>query len=697
MPEIEQREQMKAEGEEVKQLGGLHVIGSERHEARRIDLQLRGRCGRQGDPGISRFFLSLEDDLMRIFAGEWVKNVLTRLGMQEGEAIESKMVSRRIEGAQKKVEERNFESRKNLLEYDEVMDEQRKRVYGFRQEILDGVNCKIKILEMIEEQIDRHLDDFLDKDYGAATFAKWAGSELGVELEPRDYRGLDFDAADRLAKDEAQRQAEGQVLDAIEENLPEDADADEWNWEALAKFANTRWKLNFRDRELKQAGRDHVGELLIEKAREALEKIDLAEGARFLDLEYGLRTAVAWVHYKFGIELPWDEVQEPGGRAAQGADPAKGRSRPTTRKRSSIPVLAGLYHFTTQDAGGQKRYDREKLVDWARQRFAVELDLDDLRNKQRDEVRDLLIEHSRRASAAGRRRRWPRCSSRSPGCFRPDAGRRSSTAGRVDGSRQRLRWPPLSAWLHEQLDLRPAGRRAGRLDRAAAGTAAVVGGRRPLPARNPPHGAVAGAATARHRLERPSAGDGPPALQRRPARLCPGRSQGRVQARRHADFRADVDRRRRTRHRPDLPHGAARRELRRLDLGRKPGRARLAHHRPWARPTTSSKPSTTPTSRSRSSRSATARSKSAATIPAPAAAARSTRTAACARDFAPAREIIYRRGRRDCAEDDGGKGPQSTKSTNTRKGLQSLLCDLRAFVVSISPLPFLCASLCPLR
>src|SRR6185503_16634575 len=152
--EIEQREQMKSQGEEVKRLGGLQIIGTERHEARRIDLQLRGRSGRQGDPGSSRFFLSLEDDLMRIFAGEWVKNVLTRLGMKEGEAIESRMVSRRIEGAQKKVEERNFEIRKNLLEYDEVMDEQRKRVYGYRQRILDGDNCRDLLLEMIDEQID---------------------------------------------------------------------------------------------------------------------------------------------------------------------------------------------------------------------------------------------------------------------------------------------------------------------------------------------------------------------------------------------------------------------------------------------------------------------------------------------------------------------------------------------------------------
>ena len=143
--------EMKTEGREVADVGGLHVIGTERHESRRIDNQLRGRTGRQGDPGSSRFFLSLEDDLMRKFAGEWVSSILTRLGMQEGEAIESKMVTRRIEGAQKKVEERNFDTRKNLLEYDEVMDEQRKRVYGFRQKLLEGVPAKDAILDMIDD------------------------------------------------------------------------------------------------------------------------------------------------------------------------------------------------------------------------------------------------------------------------------------------------------------------------------------------------------------------------------------------------------------------------------------------------------------------------------------------------------------------------------------------------------------------
>ncbi len=120
------------------ELGGLHIVGTERHEARRIDNQLRGRAGRQGDPGSSRFFVSLEDELMRIFMAEWVRKFMLRAGLGNGEPIESGMVSRAIERAQKKVEEHNFEARKHVLEYDEVMDEQRKLIYNQRQEVLEG-------------------------------------------------------------------------------------------------------------------------------------------------------------------------------------------------------------------------------------------------------------------------------------------------------------------------------------------------------------------------------------------------------------------------------------------------------------------------------------------------------------------------------------------------------------------------------
>src|SRR6185436_12794383 len=126
------------EREEVVELGGLHILGTERHESRRIDNQLRGRAGRQGDPGSSRFYLSLEDDLMRIFAGDRVKNLMDRMGMPYDEPIEHPWVTKSVENAQRKVEERNFDIRKNLLEYDDVMNAQRKTVYSLRQQLLLG-------------------------------------------------------------------------------------------------------------------------------------------------------------------------------------------------------------------------------------------------------------------------------------------------------------------------------------------------------------------------------------------------------------------------------------------------------------------------------------------------------------------------------------------------------------------------------
>jgi preprotein translocase subunit SecA len=135
------------EHEQVIDAGGLFILGTERHESRRIDNQLRGRAGRQGDPGASRFYLSLEDDLMRIFAREWVSTLLQKMGMEEGMPIESRMISNRIEAAQKAVEGQNFEARKHLLEYDDVMNKQREAVYGLRRQLLEGLDQKELIVE----------------------------------------------------------------------------------------------------------------------------------------------------------------------------------------------------------------------------------------------------------------------------------------------------------------------------------------------------------------------------------------------------------------------------------------------------------------------------------------------------------------------------------------------------------------------
>jgi preprotein translocase subunit SecA len=139
------------EKEEVIKLGGLHVLGTERHESRRIDNQLRGRAGRQGDPGSSRFYLSLQDDLLRIFGGERIAGIMDRLGVEEDQPIEHALVTKAIENAQRRVEGHNFEMRKHLLEYDDVMNQQREVVYSQRKEILEGGRLKEMVLDMIEE------------------------------------------------------------------------------------------------------------------------------------------------------------------------------------------------------------------------------------------------------------------------------------------------------------------------------------------------------------------------------------------------------------------------------------------------------------------------------------------------------------------------------------------------------------------
>lgn len=144
----------KEESDLVKQSGGLHILGTERHEARRIDNQLRGRSGRQGDPGSSRFYLSLEDELMRLFGSERISGLMQKLGMQEGEEITHPWISRSIEGAQRKVEAMNFDIRKQLIEYDNVMNKQREAVYRLRNEILDGEDISQTIMDMISESVE---------------------------------------------------------------------------------------------------------------------------------------------------------------------------------------------------------------------------------------------------------------------------------------------------------------------------------------------------------------------------------------------------------------------------------------------------------------------------------------------------------------------------------------------------------------
>jgi len=395
--EIDQREKMSEDGQVVREIGGLYVVGTERHESRRIDLQLRGRCGRQGDPGSSRFFLSLEDDLMRIFAGDFVKSMMERLGMKEGEAIESNLVTRRIAAAQKKVEERNYEIRKSLLDYDEVMDEQRKRVYRYRQNLLDGHSSRSMILELIRGQIDKFVDTFLDPHYGVDSFATYAGSQLDCQLEARDFINMDFQMASDYAHDQAERKAEVTVSEIVEENLPEGME-EEWNWKALAQWANSRQGANYQEHQLKKMDRDEMIDELVQKSHARIAGVKLDDGAMMLEGDFGLRTLSGWMQHKFGIGTTPEEFRDVEDRRAVADSLYRRAEASYAAKEAEYPVLTGISRFT-QKEGAQVSLDREGLVQWVARRFGVTMDVDDIR-LNRDDLKTQLVQYSRETGGA---------------------------------------------------------------------------------------------------------------------------------------------------------------------------------------------------------------------------------------------------------------------------------------------------------
>jgi len=213
--ETDIKRQWDSDHEEVVRLGGLHIVGTERHESRRIDNQLRGRSGRQGDPGSSRFYLSLEDDLMRIFGGDRIMGLMERLGMEEGVPIEHGMVTRAIERAQKQVEARNFDARKHLLEYDDVMNKQRESIYTLRRSILEGREGKDYILNSADEIVDY----LIDTHYPESDREQPNEAELNAELY--DFFAIDFRSAGVDIESDRRDEIKAKLVEAVHQRYEE--------------------------------------------------------------------------------------------------------------------------------------------------------------------------------------------------------------------------------------------------------------------------------------------------------------------------------------------------------------------------------------------------------------------------------------------------------------------------------------------
>jgi len=233
----------KKENDEIKNLGGLHIIGSERHEARRIDNQLRGRSGRQGDPGSSRFYISLEDDLMRLFGSDRISNIMSRLGLKEGQEIEHPWISKAIENAQKKVEARNFEIRKHLLEYDNVMNKQREFIYKKRNQILDEENLRDDIMEALGDVIETKTKEILGEknhpdNWDLDTFNKWMLATFGTTISENEFNRKDtrFEEFQKIVFDKLKRLYEKREKELGEELMRA------LERSVLLEIFDTKWK-----------------------------------------------------------------------------------------------------------------------------------------------------------------------------------------------------------------------------------------------------------------------------------------------------------------------------------------------------------------------------------------------------------------------------------------------------------------------
>lgn len=371
--------------ESIEDLSGLHVIGTERHESRRIDNQLRGRSGRQGDNGSSRFFVSLEDDLMKLFAGETTMRVLSRLGMKEGDAIEHPILSKSVEKAQRKIEERNFQGRKNILEYDEVMEHQRQRFYSIRQRALESRDVKSLILEYIDDCVDDACAEYLSKDYPARCAIELARENLDAQMSVERLRGRDQDEMDKRIREDAKSDARAMIDVTLGEYMSAEGSdvVVDFDSVGLASWAKTHFDTELDVGELAESdlqGRRAIREQLIEASEKKIDAADLGKLAEYVDPDYGIDRLVAWAKTQFGIESNREEIRN---AIESGEEHPRDRLCERARKRYQMreveyPVDYALA-MTVMGMRQSPQKSLEALINWAKQRYDLTLDADEVR------------------------------------------------------------------------------------------------------------------------------------------------------------------------------------------------------------------------------------------------------------------------------------------------------------------------------
>ncbi len=384
--------------------GGLHVIGTERHTARRIDNQLRGRGGRQGDPGSSRFYVSLEDDLMKMFAGEWTIKVLGWLGMEEGMAIEDKRISKGILRAQKKVEERNFLARKNLLEYDEVMDHQRTSFYGMRQQVLEGRDVDQVIWGMIGDAIADAVNKYIVEDYVASTISEWARINFEVNIDAGDIRGIrGMEELEEYIKGQARNEAVTSITATLGEFTGEDTDdRTAWDLKGLQSWAMSRFHVQLSQAQIRSMDYHELEERLRVSAVEQIDKRDCAGIAKYLEPLYAENELASWGRDKFGMVIDPQEfiASSKGGRttrktADEIVELLETRAREAYAKREmEYPVDHVLnFAFGGDEGSTENPYAADYVRGWASSKYGIEIPLDQIRSMSVRKFREQLMSY----------------------------------------------------------------------------------------------------------------------------------------------------------------------------------------------------------------------------------------------------------------------------------------------------------------
>ena len=378
-------------GSGVAEIGGLHVLGTERHEARRIDNQLRGRCGRQGDKGSSQFFLSFDDDLMRVFAPEWTVKALSWIGWEEGQPIYHKRISKGIEKAQKKVEERNFEVRKSLLEYDEVMDYQRKIFYSRRREVLAGKGLKKVIEEMISNTIATNCDTILGADYPVKCIIEWARTNFSVDLNPSDVTGVKAEVIERLIKQRAKAATANNISLSIGEYLEDYSDPRTWDVAGLCKWAMSAFRVSLSPGKVKHQSPEEIEEQLVSAAAEQIDKKDCSQLDEFLKEDFAAHMFAEWTRAKFDIKLDLDQIKSASGSEIR---ELLGEKAAAKYKQREIEYPVEFAMNMVYGPQGANVYAFEALADWASKKYNAGLSIERIQNTKPRALHKQLLELS---------------------------------------------------------------------------------------------------------------------------------------------------------------------------------------------------------------------------------------------------------------------------------------------------------------